>query len=115
MKTLPGSNASIPYEVHVKLNPIQLKGYVDKTNGVNANDGDPVDLLTGEFNYTYTDLESVAKYSIPVKRYYNSGNFNTNTGFGNGWSNEYDYRAVYEDNCVLFIYLQADKLYLKDK
>lgn len=36
MKTLPGSNASIPYEVHVKLNPIQLKGYVDKTNGVNA-------------------------------------------------------------------------------
>ncbi|WP_290850740.1 PKD domain-containing protein [Eubacterium sp. LMAG:50] len=114
MKTLPGSNASIPYEVHVKLNPIQLKGYVDKTNGVNANDGDPVDLLTGEFNYTYTDLESVAKYSIPVKRYYNSGNFNTNTGFGNGWSNEYDYRAVYEDNCVIIYIPTGGQIVFKD-
>ena len=81
---------------------------------VNANDGDPVDLLTGEFNYTYTDLESVAKYSIPVKRYYNSGNFNTNTGFGNGWSNEYDYRAVYEDNCVIIYIPTGGQIVFKD-
>ena len=71
-------------------------------------------MLTGEFNYTYTDLESVAKYSIPVKRYYNSGNFNTNTGFGNGWSNEYDYRAVYEDNCVIIYIPTGGQIVFKD-
>ena len=56
MKTLPGSNASIPYEVHVKLNPIQLKGYVDKTNGVNANDGDVI-VLAGKGHEDYQEIK----------------------------------------------------------
>lgn len=50
---------------------------------------DPVNLLTGSFNWEYTDISLYGKYDSPFTRYYGSSDAGRNHGMGYGWSSNY--------------------------
>lgn len=63
--------------------------------------GDPVNLLTGSFSWSYTDMMMYGKYNLPFARYYESTDADRNHGLGYGWSSDYS------------IELELDTLYAK--
>src|SRR5262249_44180827 len=64
-----------------------------KPKGSNANDGDPVDLATGQFTYTKTDLVLPDTLPIAFTRTYIT-NDSRSRSFGVGATDSYDYFMV---------------------
>ncbi|MCC8027696.1 MAG: DUF6531 domain-containing protein [Clostridium sp.] len=63
--------------------------------------GDPVDLLTGAFTWTYKDLSISGRDELPYIRRYASS-FPGGERIGGGWSDNYDYRLrVRSEQAVL--------------
>lgn len=50
---------------------------------------DPVNLLSGSFNWNYTDMALYGKEDLAFTRYYESTSADRNFGLGNGWSSNY--------------------------
>ena len=63
--------------------------------------GDPVDLLSGGLSWTYTDLTLDGKNPLAFTRTYLSAMHDLDdSGLGNGWSHNYDYRVKTFNNNV---------------
>lgn len=87
--------------------------------------GDPVDLLSGSLNWTYTDLTLDGKHPLTFTRTYLSGMREIDdSGLGNGWSHNYSYRAeMFEGNVDVYLpggghiyyYLEYDNTYTTNK
>ena len=67
--------------------------------------GDPIDLLSGSLSWNYTDLTLSGKYPLTFSRTYLSGMRELDdSGLGNGWSHNYDYRAeIFEGNVDVYL------------
>ena len=87
--------------------------------------GDPVDLLSGSLNWTYTDLTLDGKHPLTFTRTYLSGMREIDdSGLGKGWSHNYSYRAeTFEGNVDVYLpggghiyyYLEYDNTYTTNK
>lgn len=52
--------------------------------------GDPVNLLTGSFDWEYTDTALYGEYDLEFIRHYQSARAHKNTGLGYGWSHNFN-------------------------
>ena len=58
---------------------------------------DPIDLLTGSFNWNYTDMALYGRDDFEFVRYYESMAADKNYGLGYGWTTNYTYRLMITD------------------
>ncbi|MCL2391952.1 MAG: DUF6531 domain-containing protein [Oscillospiraceae bacterium] len=62
-------------------------------------EGDPINVVTGSFTFSYTDLKLHGEWPLIWERFHNSLDM-TNTGLGQGFSHTYDYRLLEERGIV---------------
>ena len=83
-------NSFLAFEVTDEENPEDtfqdLASYEDV---IKALAGDPVDLLTGSFSWSYTDFSLYGDYNLSFTRYYESKDAGNDYGMGLGWSTDY--------------------------
>lgn len=63
--------------------------YDPNSDDYDPNSDDPVSLLTGSFNWNYTDIALYGDEDLSFTRYYESTSADKNFGLGNGWTTNF--------------------------
>lgn len=108
LEMLEGSTTSIPYTFRLVSGVREISRWLSLLEFFSLKEclsQDPVNVLTGDFLWSYTDLFLSGRHDLSYTRYYTS----TQTSYGRlgkGWSDNYDYH-LYDRGEVVIISLPA--------
>lgn len=63
-------------------------------------EGDPVDMITGNYSFEYNDLELHGQWPLQFKRIYSAQDTNDSAGLGKGFSHLYDFHLKEEAGII---------------
>ena len=72
---------------------------------------DPVNMLTGDFSWEYTDMMLFGKDLLEYTRYYESTAKDEDYGLGRGWTDNYFYKVIVHDLYAELIIPQSKHIY----